>query len=264
MQLPVINAAGIYDSRLISKNVPVSQERTVKAFEIELPTEEGGTNYTNGIAHPISPNRIICVKPGKIRYTVFPFRCHYIHFLTEDPTICGLMNTLPDCFETDKEENYRSLMSRIIRHYRSFSEDSQFLMYSRLLELLYTLHTDAARQGNARGSSHQVLIQETLDYVKEHLTEDLTLERVSQAMSFSPIYFHNTFKESMGKTLREYVEEQRIRKATNLLLTTGYSLTKIAFECGFSSQSYFSYVFKRRMGMTPREYVRDAYKKYEN
>ena len=264
MKLPVINAAGIYDSRLLNKNVAVSQERMVKAFEIELPAEEGGINHINGVAYPIKSNRIVCVKPGQVRHTIFPLRCHYIHFLSDDPAICKAMNALPDCFETEKEEEYRSLMSRIIRHYRSFSEDSQFLMYSRLLELIYTLRTDAARQNSSRGAAHQALIQETLDYVKEHLTEDLTLERVSKAMSFSPIYFHNTFKEAMGKTLREYVEEQRIRKATNLLLTTGYSLTKIAFECGFSSQSYFSYVFKRRMGMTPREYVRDAYKKYEN
>ena len=49
-------------------------------------------------------------------------------------------------------------------------------------------------------------------------------------------------------------EEQRIKKSTNLLLTTNYSLTQIAFECGFSSQSYFSYVFKRHYGVSPSKY----------
>ena len=75
--------------------------------------------------------------------------------------------------------------------------------------------------------------------------------------------FHNTFKTAVGKTLRDYIEEQRIKKATNLLLTTNYSLTQIAYECGFSSQSYFSYVFKRRMKKTPREYAKEIYMSYE-
>lgn len=79
----------------------------------------------------------------------------------------------------------------------------------------------------------------------------------------SPVHFHNTFKRSVGKTLRDYVEEQRIKKAIGLLLTTDASLTQIAFECGFSSQSYFSYVFKRRMNATPREYAKTIHARYE-
>ena len=263
MELPIVNAAGIYDDRILNKNVSVSQERTVKAFEIELPTEEGGTNYINGVGYPIKTNSIVCVKPGQIRNTVFPFRCHYVHFLSDDPIICDIMHSLPDCFETEQDEEYRSLLSRIVRHYRSFSEDSKLLMYSRLLELIYTLRSDVAHKSNTRGGINSARIKESLNYIKLHLSEPLTLETVAKAMSFSPVYFHNAFKTAVGMTLREYVEDQRLRKATHLLQTTDDSLTKIAMECGFSSQSYFSYVFKRKMNMTPREYVRDMYKKYE-
>ncbi len=64
-------------------------------------------------------------------------------------------------------------------------------------------------------------------------------------------------------TLRDYVEEQRIKKAIDLMLTTDYPLTKIALESGFSSQSYFGYVFKRRMQMTPGNYLKKYFEKYE-
>ena len=82
-------------------------------------------------------------------------------------------------------------------------------------------------------------------------------------MSLSPVYFHNVFKSATGKTLHDYIEEQRIKKAIYLLQTTNYSLTKVAYECVFSSQSYFSFVFKRRMKNTPRKYMKDIYCKYE-
>ena len=89
------------------------------------------------------------------------------------------------------------------------------------------------------------------------------LNEIAEIVHLSPIHFHNCFKVSVGKTLRDYVEEQRLRKAIKLLLTTDYSLTKIAYECGFSSQSYFSYAFKRKMGLTPRQYATQVFKRYE-
>ena len=73
----------------------------------------------------------------------------------------------------------------------------------------------------------------------------------------------NCFRSATGRTLRDYVEEVRIKRAVALLVSTDYTLTKIAFECGFSSQSYFSYAFRRRMGRTPREYARELQSRYE-
>ena len=106
------------------------------------------------------------------------------------------------------------------------------------------------------------MIEKSIKYIKEHITEELTLERVSKNVSFSPIHFHNCFKIATGKTLHEYVEEQRIKKAIVLLTTTALTLSEIAYQCGFSSQSYFSYVFKRRMNITPREYAKEEYNRY--
>ena len=106
------------------------------------------------------------------------------------------------------------------------------------------------------------MVENAIKYIDDHLTEDLSLENLSSYVSVSPIYFHNVFKRSVGKTLREYVEEQRIKRAIHSLISTDRSLTQIAFECGFSSQSYFSYVFKRKMHMTPRAYVREIYNQY--
>ena len=111
--------------------------------------------------------------------------------------------------------------------------------------------------------NNSLIIEEALKYINEHLEGELSLEKVSKCESLSPIHFHNVFKASVGRTLREYVEDQRIKKAIDLMLTTNDSLTEIAYKCGFSSQSYFSYAFKRKMKITPREYVREIYSKYE-
>ena len=106
------------------------------------------------------------------------------------------------------------------------------------------------------------VIRSVAGYIKENLTEDLSLKKLSQFAGFSPIHFHNCFKASTGITLHEYVEEQRIKKAANMLITTDYTLAEIAYECGFSSHSYFSYAFKRKMNKTPREYAKEVFERY--
>jgi AraC-like DNA-binding protein len=116
---------------------------------------------------------------------------------------------------------------------------------------------------NSKFKSNRFDIDKALKYIKENLTENLSLQTVADHVMLSPIHFHNCFKSAVGKTLHEYVEEQRIKVAVNLLLTTDLTLTQIAFQCGFSSQSYFSYVFKRKMKMTPRKYVEQLNNMYE-
>lgn len=136
-------------------------------------------------------------------------------------------------------------------------------MQSLLLELIYSVIKDSATKPAGKTIGQDSAVESAIRHIQEHLTEDLSLEAVAKTMSLSPVYFHNVFKAATGKTLHSYIEEQRIKKAINLLQTTDFTLTKIAYECGFSSQSYFSFVFKRRMGQTPRNYIRESYGKYE-
>jgi len=264
MILPEIVTAGIYNSQLAAKNTKISKNRKTSMFEIELPIEEGGISYIDSNSKKITTNMIICAKPGQIRHTKFPFKCYYVHIIIHSGALYDILMNVPDFFETGKSETYKKIFTKLIKYYNNLSGSEEIILQSLMLELIYTIKNDSAKRikkGNS--NNNYTTIEMALKYIKEHLTEDLSLEKVAKSASLSPIYFHNSFKTAVGKTLREYIEEQRIKKATNLLLTTNYSLTQIAFECGFSSQSYFSYVFKRKMKKTPREYVKEIYNKYE-
>ncbi len=264
MILPEIVTVGIYNSQIAAKNTIISKKRKTSMFEIELPIEDGGVTFIDSNSKQISPNMLICAKPEQVRHTRFPFKCYYVHMIIHSGTLYDALIETPDFFETEKNSVYKEIFTKLIKHYSIPSENNEIILQSLILELIYTITKDSAKlikKGNA--NNNYTLIEKSLKYIKEHLTEDLSLENISEKFSISPIYFHNTFKTSVGKTLRDYVEEQRIKKAINLLTTTNYTLTQIAYESGFSSQSYFSYVFKRKMKMTPREYVKEIYDKYE-
>jgi len=264
MILPEIVTVGIYNSQIAAKNTVISKKRKTSMFEIELPIEYGGISYINSSSKHINPNMIICAKPGQIRHTKFPFKCYYVHMIIHSGTLYDTLMNVPDFFETDKCERYEKIFKKLISHYNTLSDREEIILQSLILELIYSISNDSAKKTKYSDSNNNyTIIEKSLKYIKEHLTEDLSLESIAEKMSLSPIYFHNTFRASVGKTLRGYVEEQRIKKAINLLTTTNYSLTQIAYESGFSSQSYFSYVFKRKMKVTPRDYVKEIYNKYE-
>ena len=182
--------------------------------------------------------------------------------IRDGPLYDTLINT-PDFFETDQYDNYKRILEKLSWHFNSLSEREEIIIQSLILELIYTIGKDTTKRTMKHKSiSDHLIIERTLRFIADNLKEDLCLKNIARQMSLSPVYFHTLFKASVGKTLRDYVEEQRIKRAITLLQTTDYSLTKIAFECGFSSQSYFSYIFKRRMNQTPRKYAQELYDKY--
>lgn len=264
MELPKIIALGIYDSEIVKPNTVISKNRNVTMFEFEVAIEDGGTSYIDSSSMPIRKDMIICAKPGQIRHTRFPYKCYYIHMVVTDEIIHNILINTPSFFKTDNTEKYKRIFSEMIYHYNSFSQFEEIKIQSMILDIIYSLHQNATGvHGTKFFSSHIAIVDKTLKYIEKNLTEDLSLDTLAEINSVSPIHFHNIFKTATGMTLRRYVEEQRLKKAIYLLLTTNLTLTQIAYECGFNSQSYFSYAFKRKMNCSPREYVKNSNIKYE-
>lgn len=265
MVLPEIVAAGIYNSRIAVKNRAVTKNRKTTMFEIEIPMENGGISYIDSEEMCISPNVVICAKPGQIRHTKLPFKCYYVHMILNNGTLYDILTDIPSFIETNKAEEYRKIFEKLSGYYDSPLESDSLIMYSLILKLVYLLEKDSKKQlyGDKLKSGNYEIIEKVIKYIKENLTSDLSLKAVASYASLSPIHFHNCFKAATGKTLHEFVEEQRIKKAAGLLVSTDSTLTEISYECGFSSQSYFSYAFKRKMNMTPRDYAKEIYKRYD-
>lgn len=262
--LPEIVAAGIYNSSVAVKGRSVTKNRKTVMFEIELPLEDGGVSCINDRQMPICTDTLICAKPGQMRHTRLPFTCYYIHIIVREGVLYETLMDIPNFIRTDRAEKYRALFERLCRHYASGMQNAEIILQSIVLEIIYNLTGDTQRlaaRERIKSSNYEV-IERVIAYIKKNPTEELSLERIADMAGFSAVYFHNLFKASTGQTLHSYVELQRIRMAADMLVSSGRTLTEIAYECGFSSQSYFSYVFKRRMGVTPREYAKRIFEQY--
>ena len=97
-------------------------------------------------------------------------------------------------------------------------------------------------------------VHEVRQYIKDHLADDLNRDRLAAAVFLSPDYLSHVFREKTGDSLTNYITEQRITRAKELLLTSPHNIRDIALMCGFQNISYFAKQFKRATGKTPQAY----------
>lgn len=98
-----------------------------------------------------------------------------------------------------------------------------------------------------------------LGYIKENFHRNIRLEQVARLFNYNSAYLGVVFKEKTGTYFNHYLDELRIEKAKELLLTNQYKVYQVAVMVGFSNSDYFYYKFKRYEGMTPKNYIRQMH-----
>lgn len=98
-------------------------------------------------------------------------------------------------------------------------------------------------------------LQQAVDYIQMHLSDDLSLATIAAELGMSRYYFCRLFKQSTGISPYQYVIQCRINRAKELLLNHQTSIAEVALQVGFTHQSHFTKHFKRLLGMTPKQMI---------
>lgn len=113
----------------------------------------------------------------------------------------------------------------------------------------------------SHGEKHEVMdkgnqrIEAVLQYIKANITSDLTVESIANEVYTSRYYLMKQFKESVGISIHQYILQERIRCARELM-KEDVALTQVAFEVGFKDYSTFLRAFKRQYSYSPREFMK--------
>lgn len=97
-------------------------------------------------------------------------------------------------------------------------------------------------------------IQQTVNYIEDHLNEDINIEDLAKTACLSPFYYQRLFSRLVKKPVAEYIKLRRVAKAADCLLQSDIRILDIALELGFTSHEHFSRTFKNTFGLTPDEY----------
>lgn len=94
-----------------------------------------------------------------------------------------------------------------------------------------------------------------MDYIEEHLTDDLSLGSISGYAGTSDYHLRTVFFHLSGMTLKEYVKNRKLSEANKDLLN-GEKVTDIAFKYGYQSVDGFTRAFKKWCGFLPSDAIK--------
>ncbi|QNK57918.1 response regulator [Paenibacillus sp. PAMC21692] len=98
------------------------------------------------------------------------------------------------------------------------------------------------------------LIENTKQYISEHLAEKISIQELADLASISRSTIAAMFKQETGSTINQYVVEERMRRARDMLLNTGLRSYEVANKVGYEDVIYFAQLFKKHYGFSPIEY----------
>ena len=104
-------------------------------------------------------------------------------------------------------------------------------------------------------TSHQKLVQQIKDYIKQHCRENLSISELSAFAGYTPNHLSLLFKRYTNQSIHQYLIQVKLKLAEELLTTGKHQVKEVAFLTGFNDPLYFSRVFKKKFGCPPSEYL---------
>ncbi len=104
-----------------------------------------------------------------------------------------------------------------------------------------------------KGSSMPVVVSRILEYIENHIADDITIGTMSDELHYSSDHLSRAFSEATGDSLKHYVNAKKIALAQKLLLK-GTSPYDVCFMVGYNNYSSFSRRFSKQIGMSPKQY----------
>ena len=136
---------------------------------------------------------------------------------------------------------------------RLVAEMSSLMLATRLIQNYVDQDLiDRIVRGPAR--LDHVRTRRVLDYIDQHLEDDLTISELAQVAHLSEFHFARVFATTMGMPPQRYVSQRRLAAAKKMISVGKLPLSEIAFRSGFSSQASFTRAFRRVTNMTPGEF----------
>ena len=122
---------------------------------------------------------------------------------------------------------------------------------AKLASAIKALHNGLAFIENSPSDEKIIAV---LNYLSEHLTEDISIDDLSARFFLSRYYLMHTFKEQTGYTIGGYLSTKRLLLAKELI-AEGTPITEVCYACGFKNYSTFSRAYKKSFGESPRDFL---------
>ncbi len=128
--------------------------------------------------------------------------------------------------------------------------------YHRIEECIEALWPALERVGaavNQNGTRSSTVIN-AIYHIKKHFTEDLSVPEIASYSGVTANYLSSIFRQNMGITVRDYVNQCRIKEAERLLINSNMQVAEVSDVVGIHDVKYFARLFKKHTDISPSQY----------
>ncbi len=155
---------------------------------------------------------------------------------------CGIENEISDSFDV------------LYTEINSKEKYSNILFQANLIKICGLLLRNFESPAlNKNDVSKIASFQKILEYLSENYSDSITLETIAEKFNYNPVYISRLFVANAGVNFKFYLDNIRVRKATEMLLKTDMTVSEISSACGYDTIRTFNNVFKKVMGVTPSD-----------
>lgn len=241
--------------------------------EIIFPIENTYTVVINKTRYELNPGDIIIIPPGEIHELYAPpSGIRYI--LQCDNTLLSNLGGIdsisngfypcvyiPSSNNTTYHQQLVGILNQVVDEYINHPPLYEASINSLLTSFLVIVGRNCIkidRQSNTvvKKKQHQYIDKflHICQYINDHCTEDLTIDKLATWAGFSKYHFSRLFCNFSGVTFYDYLIKRRIIYAESLLADPSLSIVEIAMRSGFNSLSTFNRNFRTIKKCTPTEY----------
>ena len=97
-------------------------------------------------------------------------------------------------------------------------------------------------------------IKDVIKYIETNYAQQISIDEISSICGFSSSHFMKFFKNIMGCSFIDYLNDYRLSMASRMLVSSEDTVLSVAADCGYYNLSYFNRLFKRKYKLTPSEF----------
>jgi len=155
-------------------------------------------------------------------------------------------------FSHHHKDLVKDKMFHLISNFRNNQPLAAPIISDDIHSIICHMYPDANPSGSFEKKEESVAL--VIEYLKNHLSDPVTVEDMSSIANLSRYHFSRTFKKSTGLSPYQYLLNMRFDYAKHLLKTTGLSVGEIAGRTGFQSEIAFITAFSEKIGLPPGQY----------
>jgi AraC-like DNA-binding protein len=157
--------------------------------------------------------------------------------------------------DIELQQNIKALLLKLLslENYKGIGGELLYKAY--ITEVMVHLNNLAFNEEVHLGSDIKKsnLIDGIIEYINNHIEEDITVDRLSEEFYLSKFHLSREFKKHTGTTIHRYIVQKKLIQAKELILEE-IPVIDVYKQCGFGDYSNFFRAFKNEYGVTPKQF----------